>query len=354
MGGDGLATMKDIAALAGVSTATVSNVLSGKKLVGEDARKRVLDAVALTHYTPNPIAQSLRMNRTQTIGVLVEDISAFPVPDIVDGISEYLEGSGYQLILDNLHLLGKLYNHYEQLSQYKDIVNHGVRLMTSTQVDGILYVSMHDRRIDRIIEAVNKPLVYANAYSSLPGEPSVTYDNEVGAEKITQELIAHGHRRIALIGGHVASSPVKLRLRGFRAALDKAGLEAPTEYIRWGDWEFETGAEEAGRLLDMPLAPTAIFAMNDLMAAGCYAAARQRGLRIPEDLSVVGFDNREVASYLCPPLTTLAMPNKEIGRASAAMMVARLENPRAAIQNVVVACDVIGRESVSWPPQQSG
>lgn len=344
-----MASMKDVAALAGVSTATVSHVLSGKKAVSDAVRRRVLDAVALTDYTPNAIAKSLRTNQTMTVGVLVEDICAYPVPDIVDGISEYLEESGYQLILDNLHLLGKLYNQYEQLARYKDIVNRGVRLMTNSQVDGIIYVSMHDRRIDPLIESVNKPLVYAFAYSSSPREPSVTYDNEGSAEKITRLLIDQGHRRIAVIGGHVASSPVKLRLKGYRNALAKAGIEVPAAYVRWGNWEFESGVAETEKLLGMPLRPTAIFAMNDLMAAGCYAALQQSGLKVPGDLSIVGFDNREIASYLHPPLTTLAMPHKQIGRASGELMLTRLRDVHAPIGNVVLPCDVIRRDSVSPP-----
>lgn len=342
-----MAVMKDIAALAGVSTATVSHVLSGKKTVSEDVRKRVMDAITLTNYTPNTIAKSLRTSRTKTIGVLVEDICAYPVPEIVDGISEFLEGHGYQLILDNLHLLGKLYNHYEQLTQYKDIVNRGVRLMTNTQVDGIIYVCMHDRRIDKIIESVNKPLVYANAYSSNPHEPSITYDNEDSVNQITQLLIDNGHRHIAIICGHAGSSSTKLRLTGFKAALNKAGITIPAEYIRWGNWEFESGISEAEKLLQMPLRPTAIVAMNDLMAAGCYTTVQKHGLRIPKDLSIVGFDNREIASYLFPPLTTLGMPHKEIGRASGALMLRRLSDTQAEIRSVVIPCEVVIRASVA-------
>jgi len=344
-----MAVMKNVAALAGVSTATVSHVLSGKKRVSEDVRRRVLDAIALTNYTPNTIAKSLRTNRTRNIGVLVEDICAYPVPDIVDGVSEYLEGKGYQLLLNNLHLLGKLYNHYEQLTQYKDIVNDGVRLMTRTQVDGIIYVSMHDRRIDNVIMPVNKPLVYAYAYSS--NEPSVTYDNEASSEKITQVLIDHGHTRIALICGHAASTPVKLRLKGYRNALDKTGIEVPPEYIRWGNWEFESGVKQTECLLNMPLKPTAIVAMNDLMAAGCYSALQRGGLRIPDDISIVGFDNREISSYLYPPLTTLALPHKEIGRRAGALMLSRLEGQD--ISNVVIPCDVVRRDSIRTVPLRS-
>ncbi|GHU70444.1 DNA-binding transcriptional regulator CytR [Clostridia bacterium] len=340
-----MATMKDIAALAGVSTATVSHVLSGKRGVSEHAHKRVLEAVSLTQYTPNPIAKSLRTSRSSTIGVLVEDISAYPVPEIVDGISEYLDGTGNNIILGNLRLLGKLYNHYEQLSQYKDIVNQGMLLMTQSQVDGVIYVSMHDRRIEPILSPINKPLVYAYAYSDNPATPSVTYDNEESARIITRILIERGHRYIALIAGHPSSSPVRLRLKGYRAAMDEAGILYPTEYIRWGDWEYHSGYEQTKALLDLRQPPTAIFAMNDLMAAGSYAALTERGLNVPSDMSIAGFDNREISSYLYPPLTTLALPHRDIGRRSCELALTMLAVGEPS-GNIVLPCDVVMRSSV--------
>lgn len=344
-----MATMKDVAALAGVSVATVSHVLSGKRPVTEAVKERVLEAIALTNYTPNTIAQSLRMNQTQTIGILVEDIRAFPVSEIVDGISEYLETQDYRLILNNLHLMGKLYNQYEQFSKYREPINEGLQLMLSARVDGIIYVSMHDRRIDGILHPVNKPLVFAYAYSSNPLEPSVSYDNEGSAETITRLLIERGHRRIALIGGHISSSTVKLRLRGYKKALEEANIQIPAEYIRWGDWEFESGIRETEMLLSMPLRPTAIFAMNDLMAAGCYTALQRHGLKVPEDLSIVGFDNREISSYLYPPLTTLQLPHAKIGKASGQLMVERLRNPQSDFSNIELPCEVVLRGSVAAP-----
>lgn len=341
-----MATMKDVAALANVSTATVSHVLSGKKTVSGAAYARVMEAIALTNYTPNITAKRLRTNQTQTIGVVVEDIRAFPVADIVDGISEYLETQGYQLILSNLRLLEKLYNQYEHLTRYQTAVNEGVRLMVDAQVDGIIYVAMHDRRIDNIIAPINKPFVIAYAYSSNKHEPSITYDNEQSARQMTQMLIDNGHKRIAIISGHASSAASKFRLRGYREAMDGAGLSVPPEYIRWGDWEFDSGRNETLKLLDMPMRPTAIFAMNDLMAAGCYAAIQQRGLRVPEDVSVGGFDNREVTAYLVPPLTTLALPHKQIGITASRLLVEKIADPQTEISNTLLPCELISRSSV--------
>ncbi len=340
-----MATMKEIAALSDVSVATVSHVLSGKKNVSEDARSRVLQAIELTNYKLNTIAKSLRINKTHIIGVLVEDIQGLPVPELVDGIYQRLEQTGYQVLLSNLRLLKKLYNQYEQLRQYPGIVNQGLQLLEDARVDGIIYVAMHDRRIEGIQLPVNIPLVFAYADSSDPGSFSVTYQNESSAYAMTRLLIEQGHRQIALIVGHASTPAANQRLTGFRQAMDEAGLPVPSDYIRWGDWEYHSGLEEAEALLSLTVPPTAIFAMNDLMASGCYAAIRHRGLRIPEDISVVGFDNREIASCLFPGLTTVALPSREIGSTAAQQLLLRLEGQPVDTPMISLPCRIIQRDS---------
>lgn len=340
-----MATMKEIAKLANVSVATVSYVLSGKKNVSPDKRDRVLNAVKLTNYKLNNIAKSLRTSKTGIIGVLVEDICGLPVPEIVDGISQCLMDSGYQVLLSNLQLLSKLYNQYEQLSHYIGSVNRGIQLLEDARVDGIIYIAMHDRRIDDIHQPAGIPLVFAYANSNDPNSISVTYDNQHSMAAITRHLIEQGHRRIALIAGHPTSAVTKERLTGFRAAMDEAGLHMPPEYLRWGDWEYHSGVEQAEALLSLTIPPTAIVAMNDVMAAGCYAQAARKNLRIPENLSVVGFDNQVFASYLFPPLTTLALPNKQIGLTAAQHLLWKLDGNPDVPARTVLPCQIILRES---------
>lgn len=339
--------MKEIAELADVSVATVSYVLSGKKNVSPQKRDRVLGAVTLTNYKLNTIAKSLRTSKTEIIGVLVEDICGLPVPEIVDGLSQCLSDSGYQVLLSNLQLLGKLYNQYEQLSHYIGVVNRGIQLLEDAHVDGIIYIAMHDRRIDYIRQPTGIPLVFAYANSDDAGSISVSYDNQHSVQAITHHLTALGHRRIALIAGHTASTVTKARLAGFRAAMDEAGLYVPAEYIRWGNWEHNSGVEQAEALLSLAKPPTAIVAMNDVMAAGCYATASRMGLRIPEDLSVVGFDNQLFASYLYPSLTTVALPNKQIGFTAAQHLLWKLEGRQDVPANTILPCQVILRGSAA-------
>lgn len=350
MEGISLATMKEIADLANVSVATVSYVLSGKKNVNADKRERVLKAVELTNYKLNTIAKSLRTSKTQIIGVLVEDICGLPVPEIVDGINQVLVNGGYQVLLNNLQLLKQLYNQYDQLSQYIGTVNRGIQLLEEARVDGIIYIAMHDRRIDGIHQPADIPLVFAYADSDDPASISVSYDNRFSAYEITRHLIAHKHQRIALIAGHANSPATKLRLAGYRAAMDEAGLHVPAEYIRWGDWEYHSGTEQTEALLSLTIPPTAIVAMNDVMAAGCYAVARRRNLRIPEDLSVVGFDNQNFAAYLCPGLTTVALPNRQIGVTAAQYLLKRLESDADIPAHTTLPCSLVLRDSAAACP----
>lgn len=341
-----MATMKDIANLAGVSIATVSYVVNKRRKVSPEVEARVLRAIEQTNYQPNTIAKSLRMKKTNIIGVLVEDIRGMPVPEIVDGINEYLEPCGYQVLLSNLRLLDKLHNQYEQLTRYMDGINQAMRLMENARVDGIIYVAMHDRHITGIRQPVNIPMVFAYATADGVDTYSVMYENERSAKEITSLLIAEGHRRIALVAGHAASSDAQLRLRGFRAAMDEAGLYVPPEYIRWGDWEYQSGVEQSDALVAMTVRPTAIFAMNDTMATGCFRSIKNRGLHIPKDISVVGFDNREFAQMIHPPLTTVALPNRELGNEAARLLVARIEKRTVEGQNVVLPCRIVERESI--------
>ena len=341
--------MKDIAQLSGVSVATVSYVLNKTKRISPEVEERVMKAVQQTSYQPNTIAKSLRMKKTHLIGVLVEDICGMPVPEIVDGISEYLEQSGYQVMLYNLRLLDKLLNQYDKLSKYTEHINQGMRLMENACVDGIIYVAMHDRHISGIRQPVNTPMAYAYATTDSPESLSVIYENKRSAYEITHKLILARHKRIALVAGHPASADARLRLEGFWEAMDDAGLYVPSDYIRWGDWEYESGIEQCDALMGMGVRPTAIFAMNDTMATGCYRSVKNHGLSIPRDISLVGFDNREFARLINPPLTTVSLPNKLIGNQVAKLLVERIEKKEIENPNIILPCNILERESIQPP-----
>ena len=340
-----MATMRDVAILAGVSTATVSHVVNGSKKISPETTERVLRAISQVNYKPNTLAKSLRMGQTHTIGILVEDIRGLPVSGIVSGISETLAKGGYKTILYDLHLLEKLYNQYEQIGTYRQRINEGLNFLQSSDVDGIIYVAMHDRHLDYLFDPMDTPLVFAYSHGT-ETDTYVTYSNRDSAADMIRYLLNKGHERIAVIAGHPHSYPTAQRLLGVQMALQQAGLALPQEYIQYGNWEYESGKEQTRKLLKLDPLPTAIFAMNDLMAAGCMAELMSAGLRIPDDMAVAGFDNREIEAYLQPSLTTVALPTTEIGTEAALRIIDMISNPSSHPVRKIIRCSIIERNSV--------
>lgn len=340
-----MTTLKDIAKRAGVSVASVSYVINGKKQLSEETTRRITEAINEANFSPHALAKSLRMGKTLTVGVLVEDVRGFPIDSIVNGIEEQLEENGYQMILNDLHMLEKLYNQYDQITGYQEYVNERVKLMLRSHVDGVIYVGMHDRHIDNLINPIDKPYVYAYSHGT-KCDHFVSYNNFDGAKDAVDYLIQHGHREIAVITGHPDSFPTQQRMNGFKEAIKKAGLPLREEFIHYGNWEYESGFQITQKILLQVNRPTAIFAMNDLMAAGCLNAAMENGLKIPRDLSIIGFDNREIASYLPVPLTTLQVPNNAIGHESTKMLLALAEGRTLEQNCMILPCMLIERSSV--------
>ncbi len=347
-----MATMKEIAQIAGVSTATVSHVVNGTKKLTAETTERVLLAIQRLNYKPNLLAKSLRSGQTRVIGVLAEDFRCFPACEVVGGIAEALEPTGFQMLMYDLHLYERIYNQYEQIGAYRERVNQGVSLLAGSHVDGIIYVAIHDRHLDGIIDPVGYPLVYAYSLGT-PQDSFVSYANKESAADLVRLLISKGHRKIAVISGHPHSFPTMKRLSGYQIAMQEAGLTIPDGFISFGSWEYESGYVKAKELLSLSDPPTAIFAMNDFMAVGCLHAVADLGLKVPEDISVVGFDNREVAGYLRPQLTTVALPTKEIGRQAALMLLEGIENKAAVPRSEILPCQIIQRASIGEPSIKS-
>ncbi len=340
-----MATIKDIARLAGVSTATVSHVVNGTKKLSPGTTHRVLAAIDQAHYTPNHAAKSLRSGTSRVIGILVEDIRGLPVPGIVSGISEELIRHAYTTLLLDLHLLDDLYNHYEDIRNYRESIAKAVFLLLSSNVEGIIYVGMHDRFLDHLIDPIPCPVVYAYSRSS-DQDSFVTYNNESSAREMTNLLISRGHTHISIIAGHPSSSPTQERLHGFLSAMHQAGLQVPEEYIRYGNWGADSGRQEAEYLLSLECRPTAIFAMNDSMALGVLQALSRAGLSVPRQIAVCGFDNLDLTDAVIPPLTTIELPLSQIGTRSAQLLLQKIADPDTAPVQETLPCKLILRESV--------
>ena len=323
-------TIKDIAREAGVSTATVSYVINDTKPVMPEKRQRILDVIEAMDYHPNRFAKSLRTKKTNTIGVLAEDILAFPTSRIVGGISEYMEQTDYQILLSDLRMLDSLYNRYDQIVHQKEKINKAVSFLASaTKVDAIIYIGMFDRDITGIIANVNKPVVIAYSTSGDSHTWSVTYENEAISTLLTRHLIECGHERIAVITGIAHTAPAQTRLKGIQKAFSEAGRVLDSALVKNGDWERGSGYACMKELLGQgkDRLPTAVLAMNDFMAIGAMDAIREAGLSVPGDISVAGFDNREVSDYVLPKLTTVEIDLNAIGFAAARVAVQKPGGP---------------------------
>lgn len=313
-----MVTLHDIARTTGVSIGTVSNVLNNTGRVGPDTRKRVLDAVAALNYVPNKMAKSLKTSQSNTLGVIVEDITSFDTPTIVDGINEYCENHGYSITLYNLRIDNKVHDHFYLLEQYNDILTKNILALSSSCVDGLIYVGVYKRNTELLplIQDLHLPVVYVYCYNSKE-VPYVDYNDYQGAQAGTQYLIEKNHSKIGLICGPVNTVITNNQIAGYKEALEKNGLPFRDTYIRFGNLEAESGAYHAKKLLSLPEPPTAIFTMNDIMAYGVYQYASETGLRIPEDLSVIGFGNLPFSGYAIPPLTSVSLPLHQIGYTAA-------------------------------------
>jgi LacI family transcriptional regulator len=341
-------TIKEIARLSGVSTATVSHVINNSKNVTPKTKKRVLNVINQSGYQPNSIAKSLRVNSTRTIGVLVEDIRGFSVPAIVGAISEYAEQHKYQILLNDLHMLESLLNRYDQISSLKDKINKAISwLLDGARVDAIIYVGMFDREITGILDKIEKPLVMAYSLTNEPWNHCVTYDSKNISAEIINYLFKMGHEQIGIITGLAHTFPAKMRLSGIQQAYSEAGRALDSSLVKNGDWSYQTGYDCMIELLDLEHKPTAIFAMNDIMAAGAMNAIKDRGLSVPGDISMVGFDDRDMSLYLRPSLTTVSIDLKKIGLMAAQIIIDKLNNSSETYDHLItLPCELKLRDSV--------
>jgi len=307
-----MATMRDVARLARVSITTVSHVINGTRFVSPDLRARVLEAMGLLRYRPNMLARSLRLKQSRIIGLLVPDNMNPFFAQLSRVVEDSGFAAGYSVILCNSD--GKL----EKEQAY-------IELLAAKQVDGIILIATGgDDQIIELLCQTGVPFIMADRRPGTAKVDMVLVDNFGGGYRATRHLLGLGHRRVACIAGPHEAAPSADRVGGYRAALQEVGIEPDEALVVRGDFLRHGGAEAMCQLLELAEPPTAVFACNDLMAIGALSTLSERGLRVPADVSLVGFDDIPDARLTSPPLTTVAQPIEEIGRRATEMLLERV------------------------------
>ena len=301
-----MVTIKEIAKECNVSVATVSNILNHKPGASDETRRIVMAKIKELNYKPNTVARNLKTKNTRTIGVIVEDMTIFSIPDIVDGITEHCEENNYQILLINLRLFKKYNDFYYHRDDYYDRVEQEIDKLIARQVEGVIYVTAHERVMKCILEKLPVPAVMAYGYTQNKNIPSIVVNDEDGAHQIVKHLVDNGHRKIGIITGKPDSIHTQERLLGMQRAFYENQILYNPESVYYGDWTRQSGYNGTDQLLEQGV--TAICCMNDLMAGGVYDRMEERGMLPGKEVSVTGYDNRELSGYYKPPLTTISLP----------------------------------------------
>ena len=320
-----MVTLKEIAEICNVSVTTVSNILNGKAKAGEETKKRVLEVVKEMGYQPNYIAQGLRNNKTKTIGIIAEDLAQFTTPAIIESIMKYCEAEGYRTVVQNLRLYGRWEDRwYHNDEAYHSVLYPTIQQLKALKVDGIIYIAGHARVIQAFPEDFNIPAVMTYAYNESDNVPSVVLDDEGASYEMVKHVLDKGHRKIGVIGGLATNIHTQKRLLGYQNALFDAEVLFDPALICYGDFERETGYKYAKILIEEH-SVSAIFGMTDRIAGGVYDYLEEKGLVAGIDISVVGFDDQDIASFFRPPLTTARLPLYTIGTRSAEVLLDMLK-----------------------------
>lgn len=331
-----MATIKDVAALAGISYTTVSHVLNRTRPVSEAARLKVEAAIRQLDYVPSAVARSLKAQATSTIGLLIPNGINPYFAELARGIEDYCERNGFCVILCN--------SDDDPLKQ-----RNYLRVLQEKRVDGLIVSCVGgDTDLVQGLAAVRTPMVMVDRDLENLSADLVRIDHELGGYLATQHLLGLGHEQIACICGPRETGVARMRLAGFQRAMHGAGIRVPAHWIKESDFTSPGGHQAAAELLDHGR-PSAIFAANDMVGFGVLRAAAERNIRVPSELSVIGFDDIQMSRYVYPALTTVGQSILQLGEHAAQVLLRRIALPTTAVEQWVVAPSMVLRESTAAP-----
>ncbi|WP_180698921.1 LacI family DNA-binding transcriptional regulator [Pseudomonas crudilactis] len=329
-----MATIKDVAALAGISYTTVSHVVNNTRPVSQEVRLKVEAAIKSLDYVPSAVARSLKAKTTATIGLLVPNSLNPYFAELARGIEDYCERNGYCVILCNS-------------DDNPDKQRSYLRVLLEKRIDGLIVASAGgDSGLAQGLAGVKTPMVIVDR--SLDGVDAdlVRIDHEYGAYLATRHLLELGHRDIATIGGPASTSVAQMRLAGYCRALKEAGVEVRQKRMLESDFTSTGGYNAAATLLESN-PPSAIFAGNDMIGIGVLRAAAERNVRVPSELSVIGFDDIQMSRYVYPALTTVGQSILQLGEMAAEVLLRRIATPTLGTDQRIVTPSIVLRESTA-------
>jgi LacI family transcriptional regulator len=313
-------TMRHVAMLAGVSIATVSAVVNGTASVRPERKQRVLDAMAALNYFPDAIARGLKTGKTNAIGVVVPDITNAFYPEVIRGVEETARNAGYSVLLCDSN---------EDPQREAEHLNS----LFSRRVDGVLLAGCVNSTAHSRTFQGRYPIISLDRIPPLPSEGAVSSDNIQAGSIATRHLIELGHQRIAMVVGHLGLSPHRDRLEGFRQAMQKSHLPILDEYLVSGDVQIEDSLRTCRQLLDLPHPPTAIMVGNNKLLLGVLAGLEERAIRVPDQISILGFDDYLWNRYFSPSLTAVAQRTLEMGQRACQLLLQLIEEQQEADPN---------------------
>jgi len=331
-----MATIKDVALKANVSTTTVSHVVNSTRFVSDKVRHDVELAIRELNYVPSAVARSLKSNTTKTIGMLIPNCSNPYFAEIVRSVEDHCFGAGYALILCNTD------DDPHRQAAYLQVISE-------KRIDGAIIISTgEDKDLLRLLKGLPIPTVLLDREIQEVNCDLVETSHLQGAMMATEHLIGMGHRRIACVAGPANLNSSAQRIEGWRAALAKNSLAAEASHLLWhSDFSSQGGFTTMQSILRSPQVPSAVFVCNDLMCIGALSAAHQAGVRVPQDMSLIGFDDIELARFASPTLSTIAQPKHRIGVTAVDMVLERIQGGRVEARQVILQPELIVRNSTA-------
>jgi LacI family transcriptional regulator len=336
-------TMRDVARLAGVSTSTVSAVINESVPVSPDRKKKVLAAMTALDYHPDAVARSLKTGKTNVIGVVVPDITNAFYPEVVRGVEEAAQSTGYSVLLCD--------SNEDPRTEEKHLSN-----LFSRRVDGVLLACCADSTAYDTMVRRRFPMVFVDRLPLAASEGTVSTDNVQAGYTAAKHLLDLGHNRIAMVVGNLGLSPHRERLEGFRKAMQEAHIPIRDEYLICGEVQTENGLVAGRQLLSLGTPPTAIMANNNKLFLGVVQALDEQKILVPNQLSVVGFDDYLWNKYFNPSLTAVAQPTYELGKRAFELLLKimnRRQGEDLKEKNIRLSAELRVRHSTAGPPREA-